>query len=190
MAADRGELVVREPSGLGEDLVGDAQLAHVVEQTAERKLAQPRLGETELLTDRDRERGHPPGVALRRRILLGEALQQRADASPQEGLLVLDEGGRVQIPGQRARGNGMAKVERHRDRDHADAAELEQMGHPEAGVRHPEVEQSVLGADQPHHADGDGEVGLAAGEQESVDRAPRQQHQRRRGRGEDQLGDE
>ena len=90
MTPDLVELLVGEPARLVEDLVRHRQLAHVVQQAAERELAQTPLRQAEPLANRDRERGDPAGVALGRRVLLAQPDEQRADAAAEEGLLVLD----------------------------------------------------------------------------------------------------
>jgi hypothetical protein len=56
-------LLGRQWSGLGQDPVGNADLADVVEHAAELDGAQRRLAEAEAVGGRPRERTDPPGVA-------------------------------------------------------------------------------------------------------------------------------
>jgi hypothetical protein len=85
-------------------------------------------------------------------VLLPQPEQDGADAAAQERLFVLHQVSRTQVTDQRPRADGVAEVVRGGDGDHADATHLEQVRRPETGLHHREVQQRVLGADQPHDA--------------------------------------
>ena len=97
VSADDGELVLGERAGLPQDLVGHAQLADVVEQATEGEIAQALRRQPELVADLHGPKSDAPGVLLRIRVLLGESDEQRADVRAEEGLLLGDEVGSLEV---------------------------------------------------------------------------------------------
>jgi hypothetical protein len=75
MALDLEELRLGQAPRLAEDLVGNRELADVMQQATEGELTQAALPQAELLADLNRERRDPTRVALGRRILLAQANQ-------------------------------------------------------------------------------------------------------------------
>jgi hypothetical protein len=100
---------------------------------------------------------------------------------------VLDEVRGAQVADERARGDAVAQIQRGGDADERQAGELEPVGDPAREVHHREVEQPVLGGDEPDEADADQQVGHAAREQVGPPGAPGEQGEHRRPGGEDQV---
>ena len=130
VAADDVELLVGQRAGLVEDRVRDRELAHVVQQAAEREQAQAVGRQVEPLADPHGQRRHAARVTLGRAVLLGQAQHQRVHAAAEEGLLVGDEVLGVQVADQRQRRGRVAQVERRRDADEPDAGDLEARARP------------------------------------------------------------
>ena len=125
MALDLRELARVERARLAEDAAGHAQLAHVVQQAADREVAQRRGRQAQLLADRHGEHRHAAGVLLGRAVLGGEVDHQRAHARAEERLLGADELGGGEVADERPRGAAVAQVEHGGDRDQHDAQQLE-----------------------------------------------------------------
>ena len=102
MQLDRGELLVIQRRRLVEDALGDGELADVVQQTADRELAEASRCEPELFAHLNRAQGDPARVLLRRFVLVGEQLGQRTHARAEEGLFLRDEIRCTKIPDERA----------------------------------------------------------------------------------------
>jgi hypothetical protein len=131
MLSDNGELVLRERSGLAQDLVGHAQLADVVEQAPEREIAQAFRRQPELVADLDGAESDTARVLLRVRVLLGEGDEQRADVRAEERLLFGDEIGALEVTEQRARPRrAAAEIEGDGESHGGDSDDLEAVAKP------------------------------------------------------------
>ena len=120
-----GVLRVVERPGLLEDRVGDGELADVVEQAADREVAEVALREAEALADLHRPERDPARVLLGVGVAPAELDRERADVRAEEALLGVHELGRVEVAGERPRLDAACEVERDRDADDEDAVELE-----------------------------------------------------------------
>ena len=101
MLLDDLELVVVERPGLLQDRARDRELAHVVQQAADRQVAEPSPREPESLTDLDGEGGDATRVLLGRAVLLGEPHHDRAHAGAEERLLGRHDLGGPEIADER-----------------------------------------------------------------------------------------
>ena len=114
---------------------------------------------------------------------VGEPHQQRADARAEVGLLGGDQLGRGKVADERARGAAAGEVERGRDADQRDAAELERVAAVEARrCRDPIDELGEQRDAQPGAARDDQQVGGALGERVGADGAVGEHARGRRGR--------
>ena len=94
MALDLGVLLVGERAGLAEDVAGDGELADVVQQAADREVAQRRGREAERLADLHGQQRDAARVALGRAVVGAEADHQRAHPRAEVRLLGRDDLGR------------------------------------------------------------------------------------------------
>ena len=160
MALDELELDVGEAGRLAEHLAGNGQLAHVVEEAAEREPAQASSGKTELLSDLDRTQRHAPRVLLGRGVLLGEGDEQRPHVRAEERLLLRDELDCAEVSDQWPRhARAAVEVERDGTADKRDPDELEAVAEPPAEVRVVEHERRHERGREPDDPDGDQQVG-------------------------------
>ena len=170
------ELVVRQRTGLLEDLVRHTQLADVMEQAAEREVAQSLGREPELVADLDRSEGDAAGVLFRVRVLLGQGDEQSANVRAQERLLLRDEVGALQVAEQRAGAGGAApEVERDGEADGRDADDLEAVAEPPAEIGEVEEQSSRERGGEPDESHGHDEVRRAPREPIRAERAPEEQ---------------
>ena len=132
-----------------------------MQQPADREVPARRRRQLELLADAGGEQRDATGVLLGRGVPIGEPDEQRAHARAQVGLLGRHELGRREIADQRAGGAAAGKVERRRDADERDAAQLERVA---------AVERHVPGAVDKLGEERHGEPG-AAGHDQQVGRA-------------------
>ena len=86
MLLDDLVLVVVERARLLQDGVRNRELAHVVQEAADRQVAEPRPREPESLADLDGERGDAARVLLGRAVLLAEPHHDRPHAGAEERL--------------------------------------------------------------------------------------------------------
>jgi hypothetical protein len=135
VAADHRVLLLGQRSGLLKDLVGHGELAHVVQQPADREAAQPPRREAELLSDLDRAERDPTRVDLGIGVLPGEMGHQRPHVGTQVRLFCRDQLGAAQVAGQGTRGRAAVNVECDRDTDHQDAHQLHRMPDPPAELQ-------------------------------------------------------
>ena len=162
MALDDVELVVRQRARLLQDLVRHRELAHVVEQPADRELAKPHRRQPELLADLDRPQRHAAGVLRRVVVLVREPHEQRPNRRAHERIGRAHQLAGAEVAGQRARLRAAVKVERHRHADQPDADQLPPVAEPPAqlGVVH---DQARVQRDREQDEPVDhGEVGEAA----------------------------
>jgi len=173
VALDDLELALRQRPRLLQDLVGNAQLADVVEETAHGEAAQPLRCETELVAHLHRAQGHPARVLLRVRVLLRERDQESAHMRSQERLLFRDEIRPGQVAQERTRASrAPAQIEGDRDADGRDPDDLEGVPEPPAEVPVAEQERRGERGGQPHDADPDEEVRPPPREPEGAERPP------------------
>ena len=109
---DERVLGIVERGRLLQHLVGDGELADVVQQASRRELAQTRGRQRELLPHLDRQQCHPARVALGVFVLRGELPHETTDLGAEERLLGRDELGAAQVAGERAGGRGTEQVRR------------------------------------------------------------------------------
>ena len=170
MALDDPELLVGQRTRLLEDRVGHRELADVVDECTRRQRPQAASCETELLAHLDGADGDSPGVLLRVLVLFGEAQGEGPDLSTEEGLFDGDEVGAGHVADQGARLRGATEVEGDRHSDDEEAEQLEPMSEPPAELHEVEEHGWWNGGGEPDDADGDDEVGSAAGEEEGSHR--------------------
>ena len=129
------ELVVGQCRRLAEHRRRHGQLAHVVQETTERKPSEPRRRQPELLTHLDRAERDAARVLFRRRVLLAERDEQRTDVGAEERLFLQDEldGPQVAEQGPRSR-RPAVQVPGDDAADEHDADELEAVPEPPAEV--------------------------------------------------------
>jgi hypothetical protein len=171
MAPDDGELLVVQGTRLAENGVWDGELAHVVQETAERQLAQAPGGEPELVADGDRQLRDAARVLLGRAVLALQAHHEGAHARAEERLLGGDELRCREVADDGVRRLAAPEVERDRDADERDAEQLERVAGPPRPGAGLEQEDGDEREAEPGHADDDEQVRGAAGEREGADGA-------------------
>ena len=110
MTLDELELLLVERARLLQDLVGNGELADVVQEAADRQLAQARCGDAELLPHLDREQRDAAGVTLGVLVLRGQEARQRADLRAEVGLFRRDELGAAEVARERPGRRGAIEV--------------------------------------------------------------------------------
>ena len=165
MLLDDLELVVVERAGLLQDRVRDRELADVVQQAADRQVAEPSPREPELLTDLDGEGGDATRVLLGRAVLLGEPHHEsrargRRGTPPRptttsDGTEISDKRPRRLAAAAQVVGNGCS--------DEADPEQLEEVTDPPAEIHERQREGAEERAREEDEPDHDGEIGGRAG---------------------------
>jgi hypothetical protein len=141
------------------------ELADVVQQAADGQVTARGRGELELLADGGGELRHPAGVLLGGAVAALEADHQGAHARPEVGLLEGDEFGGAEVTDQRARRAGALDVQRGRHGHQQHGADLDQVPDPIGGGHRADPQVHVERDGQPGAAEGDREIGEAAGQQ-------------------------
>ncbi len=175
---DRRVLVVVERARLLQDLVGDRELADVVDEPADRERPQAAPRQPELVADLHRAKSDTARVALRVLVLLRERDRQRAHLRAEEQVLGGDELRGGQIARKRPRLRGAREVDRDGDADHENAVELDLVADPPAELLVVHGQRGHERGREPDEADCDGEVEHAPREQERAHRAQRHEPER------------
>ncbi len=162
---DDRELFVFERRRLLEDAVRHRELAHVVEQAADRERAEAPRREAELLADLNGAQRDSARVLLRRLVLFCEPLHECMDAGAEERFLLGDELGGAEVTDERARLGRAAQVDRDRHADDHDSSKLERVADPPAEIHPPHERRRRNRGHQPGDPDDDGEVDAAARQQ-------------------------
>ena len=135
------------------------ELADVVQEPADREVAQSFGREPELVADLYRAESDAARVLLRVLVLLREFDEERAHVRPEERFLLGDEVGAPQVAEQRARARDSAtEVEGDGNPDGRDPDDLESVPEPPAEVLKVEEKRRRQRAREPDDADGDDEV--------------------------------
>ena len=188
VALDLRVLLVGQPGGLAQDLQRHGELADVVQQPADGQVAARRGRQLELLADLGGEDRHAAGVLLGGAVALGQADHQRAHARAEVGLLGGDEVGRREVADEREGGAGAGDVARGGDGDHRDGGELERVAEVVAERHRADHELRDQRDAEPDAADGDQQVGRAAGEPEGAGRAMGEHDAEAEAAGEQRVG--
>jgi hypothetical protein len=139
---DLGELGLAQRPRLAEDVVGDRELAHVVQQAADGQPAQPRARQAQLLAHLDGAQRDAADVLFRIAVLRRERDHQRAHLRAEVRLFRGDEVGAAEVAHERMGGLPAGEVDRDGDGHEQDADHLEAVAEPPAQVPPPQQERS------------------------------------------------
>ena len=103
MSLHLGELRGRQRARLLENPVRNGELADVVQEATDRQVVEPLRGEAELVSYLDGAERDAARVLFRVRVLLRQRDQERSDVRAEEGFLLGDEIGALEIAEQRPR---------------------------------------------------------------------------------------
>ena len=175
MPLDERVLRVVERGRLLQDLVGNGELADVVQQSSGCELAQARGRQTQLLPHADCQQGDTPGVALGVLVLLREQPDEPADLGAEERLLGRDELRAAKVAGERSGRRRAKEVRRDRGADEEHARDLEAVTQPPREIQVAQHQRGHERAGQPDEADEDGEIRAPPRQRHGVQRAQGEQ---------------
>ena len=157
MPLDERVLRVVERARLLEHLVGDGELADVVQQPPGRELPQACGRKAELLPHLDGEERDSARVALGVFVLLREQPDEAPDLRAEERLLGGDELGAAQVARERPRRRRAEEVGRHGQADEQDARHLEPVPEPPGEIEIGQRQGRHERAGEPDEPDEDAE---------------------------------
>ncbi len=185
------ELRARQRTRLLEDRVRHRQLPDVVEEAADREVAESLGRQSQLVADLRSAQCDPARVLLRVRVLLGELDEERTDVRPEEHLGVGHEVGALEISEQWPRASDpAAQVVRDGEAHRGDPDDLEAVTEPPAEIPVVEEKGCRKGHGEPRDADGNEEIRTTlcepiraqrTPEEHGVEREPGAQHDPGRG---------